>query len=129
MTRREEDSQYCIRKMKTNIAKIDTKNKDIIHAKVNIVQTSFRIILVYLVVNDHSRNNNMQKEIEYILDKYENEPLVLFGDFNGHIGFLEPQEPNKNGERVIHFIVNKNLILLNGDSKCSREITWERGES
>lgn len=35
------------------------------------------------------------------------------------------QNANKNGDRVLNWLENYNLVLLNGDTKCTGEITWE----
>lgn len=76
MTRKEEDSIMFRKNEGQTITKVDTTIKDILHAKVNIIQNIFRIILVYIIVNDHNRNNNTQKEIENILDNHENDPII-----------------------------------------------------
>ena len=76
-------------------------------------------------VNDNNRNNSIQNKINNILNINENEPVILLGDFNGHTGFLGPQDTNTNGEKVLQWITDQNLMLLNADPQCSGEITWE----
>ena len=82
------------------------------------------IIFVYLSTNDENRNKSLEAEINNILNRTENTPTILLGDFNGHVGFLE-QKLNKNGKRIIDWISETNLTLLNGDTKCSGVTTWE----
>ena len=48
---------------------------------------------------------------------------MVLGDFNGHIGFIGPQNLNYNGNNVLNLIEKWNLILLNGDEKCEGVIT------
>ena len=115
-----------MRKSKSKIIeKISTVHKNILHAKLELDKFVFTIILVHLSSSDSVRNNIIQREINTILNKNINQPVILLGDFNGHVGFLGPQEVNMNGEKVLHWITDKNLILLNGDPRCSGEITWE----
>ena len=94
------------------IEKVDNIHSDILHAKLKIQQLNFTIILVYMSANDNNRNNIIQKKINTILRTAENEPITLLGDFNGHVGFLGPQETNTNGRRVLQWITEHNLICI-----------------
>lgn len=107
------------------IEKLNSGHKDILYARLKIEQFTFKMLLIYMSVNDSNRNNIIQSKINAILHTNENEPIILLGDFNGHVGFLGPQEINKNGEKVIQWITDPNLMLLNADPQCSGEITWE----
>ena len=44
---------------------------------------------------------------------------------NGHLGFIGEQDLNRNGQRVIKLMEDHNLILFNGDDRCSGETTRE----
>ena len=77
--------------------------------------------------NDALRNKDMKKEIEEIIDSYENEFLIL-GDFNGHIEGLGYQREDKIGRMIKDWIGKFCLQLMNGDEKCEGTITWRRNE-
>lgn len=130
-TRDEADKKgggLCIMHRKNNslvTEEIKTKHSDILLVKCALKTFSFIILLVYMSTNDQARNKIIEKEINAILEKNEEKPFLFLGDFNGHTGFLGTQDVNINGERVLNWIENKNLILLNGDPNCSGEITWE----
>ena len=86
--------------------------------------------MAYLDVKDRNRNNKIYREIIRLIDEIgEEKLLVIMGDFNGHVGFLGPQELNLNGKLLLDFVEKQNLIMLNADDKCEGEITrLQRGE-
>ena len=49
------------------------------------------VIIIYFSVNDKERNNEMRKEIDRIIEGKE-EPLLITGDFNGHVDFKGDQK-------------------------------------
>ncbi len=106
--------------------KVDTLNKDLLYVRGNIGNTSIAIILVYMSVQDKERNENMETEIRKIIEKLEDENVILLGDFNGHVGYIGDQELNNNGNIVLNIQEQNNLILLNGDDKCEGTYTWNR---
>lgn len=74
--------------------------------------------MAYFDVTDRKRNNDIRHKLERRLDEIENnENLIMVGDFNG------PQKSNWNGQLTLELMDKANVILLNGDEKCSREIT------
>ncbi|KAK3889166.1 hypothetical protein Pcinc_006740 [Petrolisthes cinctipes] len=74
------------------------------------------------------KNKILTRHIHNILQKHEEEPLVLLGNFNGHFGFIGRQEVNQNGNRVLSWAEKYYLTILNGDLRCKGETTWSRGE-
>lgn len=116
-----------------NVEKIDTKIRDILYAKCSATNLSFYIVLVYFPCGDKGEDKllrkGMQKELEVILEEKQNHPLLLLGDFNGHVGFLGKQKLDEGGKVVLDLINKYNLILLNSDDKCKGMITWEGRES
>ena len=58
--------------------------------------------------------------------KYEDEKMLIIGDFNGHIGLLGKQKIDKNGRRVLDLADRFNLSILNLDDKCVGDITWSQ---
>ena len=67
-------------------------------------------------VLDQSRNETIRRELNTICKKFENERLIILGDFNGHLGFLGTQVLNANGRFVLNFMA---LIHLQWNS-CHR---------
>ena len=55
-------------------------------------------------------------------------PLLFFGDFNGHVGFLGDQGVNRNGSMLLDFVDKWNLMLLNADDECKGLYTRVQGE-
>ena len=87
----------------------------------------FFIFLVYLATANVNRNKEIIKTIGNNIRKYEEERLIILGDFNGHVGFLGPQDLNKNGRAILQIMEDHNLTMLNADPACSGEITWKKG--
>ena len=83
--------------------------------------------MVYFSVNDVERNREITQEIEKIIEE-NSEPLIITGDFNGHVGFKGPQKLNRNGETIIHWMDKYGMIMLNDDERCTGEVTWSRNE-
>ena len=101
---------------------VSTSN-DILNVNVQIGKFSFRLILVYLDVSCNIRNNFIKREIDDALNSLqEEEKLLLLGDFNAHVGFLGRQDLDVNGRYILD-LMERNLILLNGDDKCLGEAT------
>ena len=48
------------------------------------------------------------------------------GDFNAYLGFIGEQETNHNGQLVLDFMTERNMILINDTDKCSGTTTWSR---
>lgn len=111
-----------------NLKQMQNRNKDYLHVKGEIVNKQIHIILVYFSVNDKERNKNLREEIEKHIEELKDNLLIVMGDFNGHVGFLGKQEINKNGELIIDWMENYDLILLNNDSDCTGEYTWSRDQ-
>lgn len=40
-------------------------------------------------------------ELSNFIEKYGEETMILLGDFNGHVGFLDDQPINGNGKMFI----------------------------
>ena len=66
--------------------------------------------------------------IEKLLVNAEDVPLVLLGNFNGHLGFLGNQNMNINKSIILELYEKHDLVLLNCDPECKGVITWSRGE-
>lgn len=108
-----------------DLQKIETKCKDVLYVKGKIEGWEVKIVVVYFSVNDTVRNMEMKQEIEKIIEE-STEPLLITGDFNGHVGFKGEQKLNRNGEIILHWMEKYGLIMLNDDEKCTGEYTWGR---
>ena len=103
-----------------------TNSPDILYVDVEIRNRVIKIVLLYMDVSNEERNINIRSELNKILDQCnENENMIVLGDFNGHIGFIGPQDLNRNGKYLLDIMERFNLILLNGDDRCQGEITRE----
>ena len=83
-------------------------------------------MIVYMSINDNIRNEKIKKEIEEVIDKYEERKLMIIVDFNGHIGYIGSQSVNTNGKLVLDILEKNNLVLINGDDRCQGITTWEQ---
>ena len=53
-------------------------------------------------------------------------PLLIIGDFNGHLRCLGYQREDVNGEMIINWMNQHSLTLLNIDEKTKGIVTWQR---
>ena len=110
------------------LEKENTKNCDIISAFCNYKKFDFRVIGVYISVDDQDRNKKIYSELRNILSNDpSNLPTVILGDFNGHIGFLGKQKINRNGHLLLNFVEDTSLIILNHNPLTEGTITWKQG--
>lgn len=105
---------------------LKTESSDLLFVGLSFGSKSIKLVLVYMDVSCEERNKKIRKELNSIIEKYgEDSDLVILGDFNGHVGFLGPQEINKNGKYILDIMENYNLVLLNADDRCKGEVTRE----
>ena len=109
------------------LTKIQTKSKDMFFTTGIIGKWEINIIVIYFSVNDKERSNEMRKEIERIIEGKE-EPLLITGDFNGHVGLTGDQKLDTNGKMILEWMEKYRLIMLNDDERCKGVYTWNRGE-
>lgn len=114
------------------VSEIKGDNPDFMVIKIEKGNFIFKIILLYFSVinkrpDDENRNSAIKKGIEKEIER-EEIPLLIIGDFNGHLQNLGYQREDKNGKIVREWAAKYNLVLLNEDEKCEGQKTWERGE-
>ena len=56
-------------------------------------------------------------------------PIIIMGDFNGHVCFLGSQERNYNGIKMLEFTERWNLIMMISDVKCKGTFTRVEGNN
>lgn len=69
------------------------------------------LILLYILPNNKNRNDGLKKKPIDILENINSTKIVILGDFNGHIGFLEIQSFDYNGNIVLEIMERYYLIL------------------
>ena len=110
------------------IEKYESGHCDILYVSCKIAEFHFNIIIVYLDTKEKERNEIIKGKLYSIMTKIMNSPILVLGDFNGHVGFIGKQEVNNNGNIVLDMAEKFNLVILNGDPRCEGETTWSRGE-
>ena len=106
---------------------LETNSPDILHTQNSICGYKFTLILVYMSVNDIDRNINIRNKIRNILQN-NNEPCIVLGDMNAHVGFIGSQRLNRNGQMLLNLMEEFNLIMLNDVQERIGTYTWsERG--
>ena len=69
------------------------------------------VLLVYLDVKDKERNKYIYEYLDLMMRDLDNQmPVIVMGDFNGHVGFLGSQDKNHNGVKLLEFVERWNLI-------------------
>ena len=116
-----------------DVEEIETKIRDILCVKCRVSRLCFYMVLVYFPCDnkeeDKKRRREMEKEVENIIEEKQNYPVMILGDFNGHVGFLGKQKLDEGGSTVLNLMNKYNLIMLNNDEKCKGLYTWEgRGQ-
>ena len=106
----------------------DSDHSDVLYVRCKVHSIEIVIVLVYMSTNDKTLNRCIQQKVENIIRKEEQGSLLLLGDFNGHLGFLGPQQCDENGKMVLSWTDEWNFVLLNADPNCFGETTWSRGQ-
>ena len=101
---------------------------DVLFLSCKILNFSFKLIVTYFDTADYNKNVRIKDNITDLLDKFTNIPVILLGDFNGHLGFLGKQPLDRTGNLVLDIAEKYNMIILNGYPLCVGETTWSRGE-
>lgn len=113
----------------SEMEEIEVKNPDILGIKIHSKGIKFVLILIYMDVKDQKRNDKIRKDIGDVIQKFENNKMIILGDFNGHLGFIGDQRLDLNGKFVLNLMEKENMILLNNDEKCDGKYTREENNS
>lgn len=112
-----------------NMGRVEEECRDILVAEVCVRGWECKLVLVYLDTGDTERNVGIYGRLDAIIESSgELVPLLVFGDFNGHVGYLGEQRINGNGRMLLEFIEKWNLIMLNMDDACEGLYTRVQGE-
>ena len=84
--------------------KLKAEHEDILSLRVKILNIEIRMLIVYFAAGnkteDKERNKQIKQKCENILENITDEPAIILGDFNGHIGFLGHKKLDIQGEIV-----------------------------
>ena len=100
------------------IEQVQTEDSDIMHLLVQVGNLKMNMIVVYFSLSDTEKQISVKTELNDLIEKTKDLPMIMIGDFNGHVGFLGDQKQNRNGQMITDWLVKENLILLNDDAKC-----------
>ena len=99
-------------------------HRDVLTVEGRVFGLDVRIILVYFDSSkeregkDYDRNRDIQAQVERMVKDNKRKGLIVLGDFNGHLGLLEDRRDDINGEMVMKWLDEFDLILMNADEKC-----------
>ena len=106
------------------------ETKEHVWVKVN----NITIALIYAPIESQTKSEEIE-EWYYELEKeyaiWQNEKVILMGDFNAHVGSDENgidgnhNNVNKSGEILRSLIQRRNLHLMNNSKKCTGKWTRE----
>lgn len=132
-----------LRKPKINVIQVLANNEIFISARVTYDKSIVIIIAVYLPPTRayDEKLHDLQNHIQMIQSEYENEGIVILGDFNARIDnktetncklltnihsvgcYRRSQDAGQNsrGEQLLELINNSDLYILNGRTKSDKE--------
>lgn len=88
--------------------------KDIMYVMCESTDLCFYIIIVYfpcgMKEEDRKRRKDMKKEIDKFIEGKQNQPVMIIGDFNGHVGFLGNQDLDEDEGLCIYWNGWRNTI-------------------
>ena len=101
--------------------KLKSDHEDILSVRIKILQMEVRMLIVYFAAGnkkeDKERNKQIKQKCENILENINEDPLIILGDFNGHVGFLGHQRLDTEGETILKWVNEYGLIIINGDEQ------------
>ena len=113
-------------------SKVDDYERYWISVKVN--RLTIAIGVTYFPVDNKSDKfesaQKLQQElVENIADLQNKfDKVILLGDFNGKIAeFRIPGKVSSNGTLLENLAESTDMVILNVDTKCTGETTWQRG--
>ena len=90
------------------------KHPDLLTVEINIGNIVMTLITLYLSIvyneKDRARNNKIIELVEQEIT--DTVPVMIIGDFNGHLADLGYQREDENGKRLEQFIERNDLILI-----------------
>ena len=110
------------------VEKILEEHPDILLTKCQAGNLEFILAVIYISCNP-KENVKIYETIDRLLNKYEENPMMIIGDMNAHTNMIIKDKINKNGEKLIEWLNRYNLILLNNDIECKGKYTWEARNS
>merc|ERR1712179_410981 len=116
---------------KIKLEEILVNNVDIIALEGTIENLKYRINLSYFDSSkkksgdEYTRNRNIQKDVEKLIEVEPNVKLICLGDFNGRLAKIEPNIlTDTNGQMVENWSIDLDLHHLNTHEKCEGKYTF-----
>jgi len=109
------------------IEKIQNESPDILAVRVRVGSLDFVAVLVYADTRDMDRNRTLYGHLNELTREVSEVPKVIMGDFNAHVGFLGDHPLNANGELMLRFMEDWNLVMLNAHENCEGLYTRIQG--
>ena len=103
--------------------------RDILQIAIKINDFEFFLFIIYVDIKEESRNISLYKELDKLANENLDRPILIMGDFNGHVGFLGHQPKNKNGKILLDFIEKWNLTVSNSDPNWIGLYTREQNDN
>lgn len=111
----------------------------VIHIKLTKYAKTLTVIQIYSPTEQATRTDieTFYERLSEVTEKYAENHVVLMGDFNAQVGARKAEEEHilgkygsgkrsKNGEKLVEFLLEKNLTLLNSvfRKKPKNKWTW-----
>merc|ERR1711909_22955 len=116
---------------KIKLEEILVNNVDIIALEGTIENLKYRIILSYFDScnkksgDEYTRNRNIQKDVEKLIEVEPDVKLICLEDFNGRLTKIEPNiVTDTNGQMVENWSIDLDLHHLNIHEKCEGKYTF-----
>jgi len=115
-------------KFKISQINLDSNSNDALAFELTFNSLKIKILALYFDVIDYEKNCLLEIELMKFYSRFCTENLMLIGDFNAHLEFLD-NRTNKNTIILERILDNTDLLLLNTLQNCTGRYTWERKHS
>ena len=103
-----------------NYDKLDNTFRDILNVKLDLGRLNIYVLMVYLDVKDKERNKYIYENLDLMMREMDNQmPVIVMGNFNGHVGFL--------GNRDKNYIKVKGKVFYGQEPPSGESTTTECG--
>ncbi|XP_030025374.2 uncharacterized protein LOC115443910 [Manduca sexta] len=109
----------------------------ILHMRLSSLNKTWSIIQAYAPTEqaDELQHKSFYNDLSQITNNYSRNIIILMGDFNAQVGIKQCEEEyvlgsfgygkrSKNGQRLVDFLLEHNLTLLNSTFKKNKNKKW-----
>ena len=104
------------------VEEIETPNEDIMNIKINLLKQTIYASIQYWSVSDIAKNQKIKEDTEAFINKYQKEELMIIGDMNAHLEWLDGRK-NNNSELFLDLVESNQLVILNTLELCKGKYT------